>query len=94
MVNDTLVDSNLNTKEQIRNLWSDPFFRYTASVITAQQGRPIHSGVFRDPSLYAFAQSLGWPVSKGYMDNEDLEAERLFDYGILAPLPSSDAGEG
>ena len=67
--------------------------RYTGSVITAQQGRPIDSRAFRDPSLYAFADSLGWPVSTGYMDHEDLEAERLFDYGILAPLPLTSAGE-
>jgi hypothetical protein len=27
------------------------------------------------------------------MDEEDLEAERLFDYGILAPIPWTDIGE-
>ncbi|GAX85071.1 hypothetical protein CEUSTIGMA_g12491.t1 [Chlamydomonas eustigma] len=68
-----------------------PCCRYAATVITAQQGRPIHNKVYRDPSLYEYASSLGWP-SGGYMDEEDLEAERLFDYGILAPLPWSDIG--
>lgn len=56
-----------------------PCCRYSATVVTAQQGRPIDSRVFRNPSLYGYASSLGWP--SGYMDQEDLEAERLFDYG-------------
>ena len=67
-----------------------PIVRYSGSLITAQQGRPIHNRVFRHASLYEYAGALGWP--DGYMDEEDLEAERLFDYGILAPKPWSDPG--
>ena len=46
--------------------------------------------MYRHPSLYDFADSLGWP--QGYMDREDLESERLFDYGLLAPRPFTDPG--
>jgi len=65
--------------------------RYSGALITAQQGRPIHSRVFRHPSLYGYASALGWPDR--YMDQEDLESERLFDYGILAPKLWSSAGQ-
>jgi len=38
------------------------------------------------------ALSVGW--TQDYLDNEDLEAERLFDYGVLAPVPlTSERGE-
>jgi hypothetical protein len=60
--------------------------RYTPNLLAQQFGRPIHATVFRDPSVYSYGSALGW--SQEYLDNEDLEAERLFDYGILAPAPA------
>ncbi|KXZ46510.1 hypothetical protein GPECTOR_43g947 [Gonium pectorale] len=60
-----------------------PCCRSTGMVVAGQSGRPIHSTRFRDPRVASLAASLGWPAS--YLANEDLEAERLFDWGVLAP---------
>lgn len=58
--------------------------RQTAQIVAQSLGRPISATTFRDPSLAAVAAArLGW--SKQYYEQEDLEAERLFDYGLLAP---------
>ena len=56
-------------------------------VTAGQQGRPIHNRVYRDPSVYIFGAQLGW--TQEYLDNDDLESERLYDYGLLAPAPFS-----
>jgi hypothetical protein len=62
--------------------------RSTGLIIAQQLGRPIDPTAFRPPWIAASAAAMGWEDS--YLQGpEDLEAERLFDYSILAPL---DAG--
>ena len=61
-----------------------PCCRHTAGVVAQQIGRPISDSEFRSATSARQAQqALGW--SADYFANEDLEAERLFDYGVLAP---------
>ncbi|PNH11434.1 A disintegrin and metalloproteinase with thrombospondin motifs 7 [Tetrabaena socialis] len=57
--------------------------RSTGMVVAGQAGRPLHSTRFRDPAVSGLALGLGWPADN--LAAEDLEAERLFDYGVLAP---------
>jgi hypothetical protein len=53
-------------------------------IIAQQLGRPIDSAVFRPEWINSSAGAVGWETS--YLQQPaDLEAERLFDYGILAP---------
>jgi hypothetical protein len=58
----------------------------TSSYITAHNlGRPIDRTHFRatNSEITALRSSLGW--SSEYWNGADIEAERLFDYSILAP---------
>jgi hypothetical protein len=48
-----------------------------------QMGRPLDLSTYRSAAVMQGAAQLGW--TQEYMQNEDLEAERLFDYGLLAP---------
>jgi hypothetical protein len=67
-----------------------PCCRSTALIIAQQLGRPIDATTFRPGWINASAGAVGWDA--GYLGGpEDMEAERLFDYGILAPLESGDA---
>jgi hypothetical protein len=67
--------------------------RQTALIVTSQLGRPIHTRQFRPKSLESAAAAAGW--SPSYMQGpEDLEAERLFDYGMLAPFESRECHAG
>jgi hypothetical protein len=61
--------------------------RYTPNLLAQQYGRPVHASTYRHASVYKNGAKLGWGLD--YLDNEDLEAERLFDYGILVPAVSS-----
>jgi hypothetical protein len=64
--------------------------RSTALIVAQQLGRPIDPTTFRPAWINASASAVGWESS--YLQGpEDLEAERLFDYTVLAPL---DAGAG
>jgi hypothetical protein len=59
--------------------------RSTGLIIAQQLGRPIDPTAFRPPWLASRAAAVGWEA--GYLQGpEDLEAERLFDYTLLAPL--------
>lgn len=59
--------------------------RSTGLIIAQQLGRPIDPTTFRPSWLASSAGAVGW--EPGYLTGpEDLEAERLFDYGLLAPL--------
>jgi hypothetical protein len=56
--------------------------------VALQLGRPIDAKHFRPAWLNVSAMAAGWDWD--YLQGaEDLEAERLFDYGLLAPV---DAG--
>ena len=58
--------------------------RHTGMITAQQLGRPVSPTHFRaEAAAAAAAAKMGW--SKSYFDQEDLEAERLFDYGLLAP---------
>ncbi len=58
--------------------------RHTGLVIAQQLGRPISSTTFRSAEAFSSAMTkLGW--NQAYWEQEDVEAERLFDYTILAP---------
>jgi hypothetical protein len=62
-----------------------PCCRSTGLIIAQQLGRPIDPTTFRPPWLSSSAGAVGW--EPGYLTGpEDLEAERLFDYSLLAPL--------
>lgn len=75
--------------------------RRTGILIAAQAGRPISSTVYRDPVMQQYATALGWPTAGSststtstdsldqYMSVEDVESERLFDWGLLAPEPAT-----
>ena len=64
-----------------------PCCRSTALIIAQQLGRPIDATTFRPGWINTSAGAVGWDA--GYLGGpEDLEAERLFDYGVLAPLES------
>lgn len=59
--------------------------RSTGLIVAQQLGRPIDATTFRPPWIAARAAAVGWDPA--YLNGpEDLEAERLFDYGLLAPL--------
>ena len=60
-----------------------PCCRHSPGVVAAQLGRPISDTQYRSSTAAAQAAALGWPAD--YWQREDLEAERLFDYGMLAP---------
>ena len=60
-----------------------PCCRYSSHVVAQQLGRPVHHTQFRPAALAPLFAALGW--DSGYTEGEDLEAERLFDYGLLAP---------
>lgn len=60
-----------------------PCCRHTPGAVAQQLGRPISDTDFRSTTSAAQAAALGWPAD--VWKNEDLEAERLFDYGVLAP---------
>lgn len=66
-----------------------PCCRSSGLVLAQQLGRPISQSDFRPAWLNASAAAVGWAASYLTDGPEDLEAERLFDYGLLAPL---DAG--
>jgi hypothetical protein len=51
-----------------------------------QEGRPIHSSVWRHPRTERLKLDLGWGAA--YSAAGDLESERLFNYGLLAAPPS------
>lgn len=59
--------------------------RTTGMLIALQQGRPIHAKNYRDPSVYAHTKDPQFNWDEHYLNTEDLEAERLFDFGMLAP---------
>lgn len=60
-----------------------PCCRSTGLIIAQQLGRPIDSAVFRPVWINSSAAAVGWDTS--YLEQPvDMEAERLFDYGILA----------
>lgn len=59
--------------------------RTTANIVALQLGRPIDPKRFRPAWLNVSAMAAGWDWD--YLQGpEDLEAERLFDYGLLAPV--------
>ena len=61
-----------------------PCCRTTPFIIAEQLGRPLHRSIFREEStMNAGREQLGW--TKQYLERDDLESERLFDYSILAP---------
>jgi hypothetical protein len=63
--------------------------RSTGLIIAQQLGRPIDPTAFRPPWLGSRAAAVGW--ESGYLQGpEDLEAERLFDYTLLAPLETGE----
>ncbi|KAL4855201.1 Calponin y domain-containing protein [Chlorella vulgaris] len=64
-----------------------PCCRHSAVPVAGQLGRPISDVRYRDPTSAAQAAPLGW--SAAYWQREDLEAERLFDFSVLAPLTSA-----
>ncbi|WIA29149.1 hypothetical protein OEZ86_011660 [Tetradesmus obliquus] len=62
-----------------------PCCRTTANIVALQLGRPIDPKRFRPAWLNVSAMAAGWDWD--YLQGpEDLEAERLFDYGLLAPV--------
>eukprot|EP00878_Enallax_costatus_P047024 GHUV01057383.1.p1 GENE.GHUV01057383.1~~GHUV01057383.1.p1 ORF type:complete len:500 (+),score=122.35 GHUV01057383.1:95-1594(+) len=62
-----------------------PCCRTTANIIAQQLGRPIDPYSFRPAWINSSATAVGWDWNY-LMGSEDLEAERLFDYGLLAPV--------
>lgn len=60
-----------------------PCCRHSAVPVAAQLGRPVSDVRYRDETARRQAAALGW--SDAYWNNADLEAERLFDFGMLAP---------
>jgi len=64
---------------------SAPCCRHTSYTVTQQLGRPIHQTEYRGDSVASGAERLGW--SPEYLAGPDMEAERLFDYSVLAPPP-------
>lgn len=59
--------------------------RSTGLIIAQQLGRPIDPATFRPSWINSSAAAVGWDA-KYLLGPEDLEAERLFDYTLLAPL--------
>ncbi len=57
--------------------------RHSGHHMAQQMGRPLDLSTYRSAAVMQGAAQLGW--TQEYMQNEDLEAERLFDYGLLAP---------
>jgi hypothetical protein len=75
--------------EALTKVSADTCNRHTGNIITQQLGRPVDSEHYRPASLQEGAAALGW--SPAYMAGpEELETERLFDYGSLAPLITGD----
>ena len=66
-----------------------PCCRHTPGLVAHQLGRPGRDDEYRAPAAARQAAgALGWPAA--YWEREDVEAERLFDYGQLAqPLPAT-----
>lgn len=60
-----------------------PCCRHTPGAVAQQLGRPLSDSDYRSAAAARQAEALGW--SQDYWAHEDLEAERLFDYGQLAP---------
>lgn len=63
--------------------------RHTSLVVGGAAGRPIHRTAYHSNSTLRHAAMLGW--SDAYVASTDLEAERLFDYGMLAPDAGTEA---
>ena len=62
-----------------------PCCRHSAYITAHNLGRPIDRTTFRaETSAHAAKDRLDW--SSAYWEGPDLEAERLFDYGVLAPV--------
>ncbi|KAG2501286.1 hypothetical protein HYH03_001088 [Edaphochlamys debaryana] len=61
-----------------------PCCRTSGMLISGQQGRPLHATRFRDGDVASLALGLGW-APEYVAGPEELEAERLFDFGGLAP---------
>lgn len=77
--------------------------RQTGSIVTAQGGRPTSQSTYNDTTAAQNAAALGWPTTGGsgaspsqtlgeYLRYEDQEAERLFDWGVLAPMSVMELG--
>jgi hypothetical protein len=64
--------------------------RSTGLIIAQQLGRPIDPVTFRPLWLASSGAAVGW--ESGYLQgSEDMEAERLFDYAVLAPLETGES---
>jgi hypothetical protein len=63
-----------------------PCCRTTGQIIVQSLGRPIDAAEFRPVWLNASAIAAGWDPSYLSGGPEDLEAERLFDFTLLAPI--------
>jgi hypothetical protein len=57
--------------------------RHSPVPVAAQLGRPISDTWYRDATARQQAAALGW--SEANWSEQDLEAERLFDFAMLAP---------
>eukprot|EP01023_Acetabularia_acetabulum_P004041 TRINITY_DN116_c1_g1_i2.p1 TRINITY_DN116_c1_g1~~TRINITY_DN116_c1_g1_i2.p1 ORF type:complete len:238 (-),score=29.82 TRINITY_DN116_c1_g1_i2:114-800(-) len=60
-----------------------PCCRSTGLIVAGQKGRPSHPKVFQHSQVVKLSRDLGWDLE--YIHKDDLEAERLFDYTLLAP---------
>jgi hypothetical protein len=66
------------------NLQEAACCRNTAMVVAGQEGRPIHATDLRHTRTEALKSELGWGAA--YISSEqEIESERLFNYGMLAP---------
>jgi hypothetical protein len=66
-----------------------PCCRSTAHIIAQSLGRPVDPVTFRASWIGSMAAGVGW--EGGYAAGpEELEAERLFDYGLLAPVATGE----
>jgi hypothetical protein len=60
---------------------------FKACWAAGQEGRPIHATDLRHPETERLkSQVLGWDAE--YVALGDIESERLFNFGILAPAPT------
>ena len=57
--------------------------RNTRDALSGQEGRPIHATTYKHATVERFKRDLGWPAD--YIAAGDSEAERLFNFGVLAP---------
>ena len=55
-------------------------------IYVGQEGRPVHPFLWKDGVTERLKGDLGW--SAQYISKQDQEAERLFNFGMMAPAPA------